>query len=83
MGVQACPSSETFSAVGCQGGQEAYENVFPGSTYSIDLSPGSWDIADYYRTDSNALTYVGVPVQITVVKETTLTVNVTMKYQGL
>ena len=39
MGVQACPGKGAFR-VGCNGGQEAYEDVGPGSAYLIDLSPG-------------------------------------------
>jgi hypothetical protein len=82
MGVQACPSSVTFS-VGCRGGQEAYENVAPGSSYIIDLSPGGWGIADYYITNDSQHSFAGDSEQITAVVGTTVTANVTMKYQGL
>jgi len=82
MGVQACPSRVTFS-IGCRGGQEAYEDVYPNSTYLIDLSHGTWGIADYYRTDDNLHTFAGVPMDIRVLNGITVTANVTMKYQGV
>lgn len=82
MGVQACPSKVTFS-VGCRGGQEAYEDIAPGSTYIIDLSPGGWSLADYYRTNHNLHTFAGVPLPIAATVGTTVTANVTMKYQGV
>ena len=40
MGVQACPAARAF-AVGCAGGQEAYEDVAPGSSYLIDVPPAT------------------------------------------
>jgi hypothetical protein len=82
VGVQACPGKVTFS-VGCRGGQEAYEDVAPGSPYVIDLSPGGWSLADYYRTNNNQHTFAGVPLHVTATAGTTVTANVTMKYQGL
>jgi hypothetical protein len=81
MGVQACPSKITFS-IGCRGGQEAYEDVAPGSTYIIDLSPGGWSLADYYRTNNNLHLFAGVPLHIAATAGTTVTANVNMKYQG-
>lgn len=82
MGVQACPSTAKFT-VGCPQGQEAYEDIGPGSTYIIDLSPGKWAITDYCRTDNNLHTFAGTPVRFTAVYGSTLRVNVTMPYQGL
>jgi hypothetical protein len=82
MGVQACPAARAF-AVGCAGGQEAYEDVAPGSSYLIDVPRGHWTIADYYRTDDNLHTFAGTPVGFVAVKGTTLDINVTMPYQGL
>lgn len=82
MGVQACPGKAAFR-VGCNGGQEAYEDVGPGSEYVIDLSPGAWTVADYYQSDNNTKTFAGVPVKMTAVAGVTKTVNVTIKYQGI
>jgi hypothetical protein len=81
MGVQACPGASTFS-VGCRGGQEAYENVYPGATYIIDLSPGHWTVADYYISTNNPHTFAGVPSRFTAISGATVTLNVTMKFQG-
>ena len=43
MGVQACPASAKFT-VGCPQGQEAYEDIGPGSTYIIDLF--AWEVGN-------------------------------------
>jgi len=82
MGVQACPAGVPFSAVGCANGQEAYEDIGPGLPFLIDLAPGRWNVADYYRVTDNSETFAGVPVTITAKKGTTQTLNVTMAYQG-
>jgi hypothetical protein len=82
MGVQACPSKGTFS-IGCKDGQEAYEDVGPGTKYLIDLAPGAWNVAAYYRADNNSKTFSGSPVKFTALKGITKTVNVTIAYQGI
>jgi hypothetical protein len=82
MGVQACPGRVSFR-VGCRGGQEAYEDVGPGSAYLIDLAPGSWNVGAYYRNFSNTKVVHGPPVAITAEAGVTRTVNVTIAYQGV
>jgi hypothetical protein len=82
MGVQACPGRVSFR-VGCGGGQEAYEDVGPGSAYLIDLAPGSWNVGAYYRNDSNTKVFNGPPVALTAVAGVTRTVNVKIAYQGV
>jgi hypothetical protein len=83
MGVQACPVGTPFSAVGCANGQEAYEGIGPGLPYLIDLAPGRWNVADYYRVTNNSETFAGVPVTLTAKKGITQTINVSMAYQGI
>jgi hypothetical protein len=82
MGVQACPGRVSFR-VGCRGGQEAYEDVGPGSTYLIDLAPGSWNVAAYYRNVANTKVFSGTPAALTATAGVTRTVNVTIAYQGV
>jgi len=82
MGVQACPSGASFS-VGCRGGQEAYEDVGPGSHYLIDLRRGTWSVAAYYRNFGNTEVFSGAPVTFTAVKGVTRTIKVTIAYQGI
>ena len=81
MGVQACPAGSAFS-VGCRGGQEAYEDVNPGSSYLIDLPRGSWRVAAYYRDDNNSTSFSGVPVRFTATHGSTRHVDVTIAFQG-
>jgi hypothetical protein len=82
MGVQACPTSVQFD-VGCAGGTEAYESVSPGSNYSLDLAPGSWNIGAYYRPAPGIAgsTYTGSPTSV-VTNSEVHHVNVAMAYQG-
>jgi hypothetical protein len=82
MGVQACPGRVSFR-VGCRGGQEAYEDVGPGSSYLIDLAPGSWNVAAYYLNFANTQNFSGTPVAITAAAGVTRTVNVVIAYQGV
>lgn len=82
MGVQACPGRGKFT-LACPGLEEAYEDVGPGTTYLIDLSPGRWSVADYYTTDNNQHTFAGTPVQFAAKKGITVHINVTMRFQGL
>jgi hypothetical protein len=82
MGVQACPGRVSFG-VGCRGGQEAYEDVGPGSSYLIDLAPGSWSVGAYYINDANTQEFSGTPVAITASAGVTRTVNVVIAYQGI
>jgi len=82
LGVQACPGRVSFG-VGCRGGQEAYEDVGPGSSYLIDLAPGSWNVAAYYRNYANTQEFSGTPVAITAASGVTSTVNVVIAYQGI
>jgi hypothetical protein len=82
MGVQACPAKVVFS-VGCRNGEEAYESVGPGSSYLIDLPPGTWKVAAYYRNIGNTKVFSGTPVKFTATKGLTRTVNVTIAYQGV
>lgn len=83
MGVQACPGNVASFRVGCDGGQEAYEDVGPGSEYLLDLSPGPWSVATYYQSVDSQGTFAGVPVKLTSTAGVTKTVNVTVKYQGI
>jgi hypothetical protein len=82
MGVQACPARIVFS-VGCRNGNEAYEDIGPGSPYLIDLRQGAWKVAAYYRNDGNTKVFSGTPVKFTATKGLTRTVNVTIAYQGV
>jgi hypothetical protein len=82
MGVQACPARETFS-VGCRAGEEAYENVGPGTSYVIDLPGGAWTVAAYYRNFGNTKVFSGTPVKFTATKGSTRVINVTIAYQGI
>jgi hypothetical protein len=82
MGVQACPAKAVFS-VGCRKGNEAYESIGPGSPYLIDLPPGTWRVAAYYRNTGNTKVFSGTPVKFTATKGLTRTVNVTIAYQGI
>ena len=82
MGVQACPAKVIFS-VGCRHGNEAYESIGPGSSYLIDLPPGTWRVAAYYRNISNTKTFSGKPVKFTATKGLTRSVGVTIAYQGV
>jgi hypothetical protein len=81
MGVQACPGT-TFSW-GCKGSTEAYENIRPGSAYSIDLPAGIWTMAAYYHPDSNNGVFTGPPVAVVAVHGLTTVKNLSIKYQGL
>jgi len=81
MGVQACPARVTF-AVGCRDGSEAYEDIGPGSSYLIDLAPGSWNVAAYYRDDNNLKTFSGAPVTFRAKHDSTREIAVTIVYQG-
>lgn len=62
MGVQACPGDSAAFRVGCNGGQEDYDDVSPGSHYSIDVAPGIWTVAAYYNSDNNTRTFAGAPL---------------------
>jgi hypothetical protein len=79
MGVQGCPAGKT----GCSGGTEAYEDILPGHPYSIDLSPGSWNIYAYYRQDGTNQTFTGKPVAVTATAGQTVHMNLSIAYQGL
>jgi hypothetical protein len=81
MGVQACPARIPFG-VGCKGGNEAYEDVGPGSRYLIDLHRGTWKVAAYYWADNNSKNFTGKPRSFTASSNSTRLVNVTMPYQG-
>jgi len=81
MGVQACPGA-TF-AWGCKGSTEAYENIHPGSAYSIDLSAGIWTMAAYYHPDSNTGVFTGSAVTVVAVHGLTAVKDLSLKYQGL
>lgn len=81
MGVQACPGG-TFSW-GCKGSTEAYENIRPGSAYSIDLSAGTWTMAAYYHPDSNNGVFIGSAVSVVAVPGLTAVKDLSVKYQGL
>ena len=82
MGVQACPAKVPFT-VGCRGGNEAYENVGPGSSYLIDLPHGAWTVAAYYRDFGNSEVFSGRPVAFASITGATRTINVTIAYQGI
>ncbi len=82
MGVQSCPATVDFS-VGCRGGDEAYEDVGPGTPYLIDLPGGRWSVAAYYWVDGNAKNFTGAPVTFVARPGSTQLVNVTMAYQGV
>ncbi len=82
MGVQACPSEVSFQ-VGCRDGQEANEGIGPGSSYLIDLAPGTWRVAAYYNNDSNTKVFTGKPVVFAATAGMTRTVNVEISYQGV
>jgi hypothetical protein len=81
MGVQACPGAK-FSWE-CKGSTEAYENIHPGSAYSIDLSAGVWTMAAYYHPDSNNGVFTGSPVTVVAVHGLTAVKHLSIKYQGL
>jgi len=83
MGVQACPGTVGAFSVGCNGGQEDYDDVGPGTDYSIDVTPGTWTVGAYYRNDHNNVSFAGVPVKFTAVAGVTRKINVTIKYQGI
>ena len=83
MGVQACPGDSAAFRVGCNRGQEDYDDVSPGSHYSIDVTPGIWTVAAYYNSDNNTRTFAGVPVEFKSTAGVTRAVNVTIKYQGI
>jgi hypothetical protein len=83
MGVQACSKSVQFG-VGCVGGTEAYESVSPGSTYSLILAPGSWNIGAYYQPEPGVAgkAYAGAPTTIVTRPGELQKLNLTMTYQG-
>jgi hypothetical protein len=81
MGVQACPGA--IFSWGCKGSTEAYENIHPGSTYSIDLSAGVWTMEAYYHPDSNSGVFTGSPVTVVAVHGLTAVKDLSIKYQGL
>lgn len=81
MGVQACPARGAFG-VGCKDGQEAYEDIAPGSSYLIDLHRGRWRVAAYYWADNNTKNFTGRPVVFTSAPGSTRHINVKMNYQG-
>jgi hypothetical protein len=81
MGVQACPGAR-FSW-GCKGSTEAYENIRPGSAYSIDLAAGVWTVAAYYHPNSNSGVFTGSPVSVIAVHGLTVLRNLSVKYRGL
>ena len=68
---------------GCKGSTEAYEDIHPGSAYSIDLSAGDWTMAAYYHPDSNNGVFTGSPVTVVAVHGLTALKNLSIKYQGL
>jgi hypothetical protein len=82
MGVQACPAKASF-VVGCPKGEEAYEDVGPGSAYLIDLPRGAWTVAAYYRNFGNTAVFNGVPVTFRAVKGSTQSIDMTIAYQGI
>jgi hypothetical protein len=81
MGVQACPGA-TF-AWSCEGSAEAYEDIRPGSSYSIDLSAGTWTLAAYYHPDTNTGVFTGTPVTVIVVPGKTAVRGLSIRYSGL
>jgi hypothetical protein len=82
MGVQSCPTDVSFS-VGCKDGNEAYEDVGPGSHYLIDIPRGRWNVAADYWAENNSKNFTGKPVAFVVTPGVTKSVNVTMAYQGI
>jgi hypothetical protein len=83
MGVEACPSAEAWR-FGCAGGQEAYEDITPGSTYSINLPSGSWNVAEIYRPlQGLGLDVDGTPVRVISTPGQTKHVNLSETYRGL
>jgi hypothetical protein len=82
MGVQACPGTEAFG-IGCRDGRQDFEGVLPGHAYSIDLPPGQWAVAAYYRPDNNSRLVIATPVDVTATDGLTATRNLTVGFQGL
>lgn len=82
MGVQACPARRSFR-IGCRGGTEAYENIYPGKHYSIDLPPGPWMIGAYYQSSDSSRIVSGHLVEVTSQAGHTLTVDLRIAYRGL
>jgi hypothetical protein len=82
MGVQACPGTGVFG-IGCRDGRQDFEGVLPGHAYSIDLPPGQWTVAAYYRPDDNSRLVIGTPVDRTATDGLTATGNLTVGFRGL
>ena len=82
LGVQACPGTGAFG-IGCRNGRQDFEGVLPGHAYSIDLPPGQWAVAAYYRPDNNSGLVIGTPVDLITTDGLTATRNLTVGFRGL